>query len=167
MLYIPPEKPCHLCHKGEKSYNILDQTVLFNGDVVNCYGIHKYLSKRHKIEDDKCVMTQNDLFDDCCYLKCSLCQDYQLDQEMLVTHKGIMMGCSKIENHFIGLNEITQDSKKCARIQQEHLKSCCYNVPYNVCKIGEVEYELLLNEPVIYMSVNRTCRNWLALALEE
>lgn len=165
--YIPPEKPCNLCHLGEKSYSVLDQTVSFNGAGVNCYAIHNYLSTKHEIEDDECVVTQNELFDDCCYLKCSLCQDYQLDPEMLVTHEGITMGCSEIENHFIGLNEITQDSEKCARIQQEHFNSCCFDVPCDICAIGEVDYELLLNEPVTYMGVNRTCGDWSALASEE
>jgi hypothetical protein len=165
--YIPPERPCNLCHTGEKSYSVLDQTVSFNGAVVNCYGIHNYLSTRHEIEDDECVVTKNDLFDDCCYPKCRLCQDYQLDPEMLVTHEGITRGCSEIENHFIGLNEITEGSETCGRIQQEHFDSCCYDVPCNICAIGEVDFELLVYEPVVYMGVNRTCGDWSVLASEE
>lgn len=59
-------------------------------------------------------------FVQCCYARCSICQDYQLDQEMFVTHDGSKMACSEIENHYMGMNQITKASEQCARIQQQH-----------------------------------------------
>lgn len=53
-------------------------------------------------EDDACLVTQNDLFEQCCYAKCTICEDYQLDQEAAVVHEGTSMGCSEIQNNFIG-----------------------------------------------------------------
>jgi len=162
--YIPPERPCSLCQAGQKSYSVLEKSVTYNGADTNCYGIYNYLWTRLETEDDACLVTQNDLFDDCCYDKCSICQDYQLDQEMIVTHEGTSMGCSEIENHFIGMNQITQASDHCAKIQQEHWNSCCYDVPCEICVSGDSEYELLVNDYSKYMGVNRTCGDWSVLS---
>lgn len=165
--YIPPERPCNLCQMGDKSYSVLDQTVTFNQAVVSCFSIHNYLSTRHEIMDDECVVTQNDLFDDCCYSKCSLCQEYQLDPEIVVTREGTTMGCSEIENSYIGLNQITQTSDQCANLQQEHFDSCCYDIPCNICSVGDKDYELLVDVEVEYMDVNRTCGDWSTLMTKE
>lgn len=79
---------------------------------------------------------------------------------MMITHEGTQLGCAEIENHYIGFNEITQESEECARIQQEHWNSCCYDIPCNICG----DYELLVSEPVAYMGVERTCGDWSVLA---
>ena len=158
--YVPPERPCHLCQSGQETYSVLDQPIVFNGADTDCFAIYNYLWTRLETEDSSCVVTQNDLFDKCCYAKCSICQDYQIDQEMTVTHEGTTMGCSEIDDYFIGLNEITRESEECARIQQEHLNSCCYDIPCDICD----DYELLVNEPVTYMGVERTCGDWSVLA---
>lgn len=42
--------------------------------------------------------------------------------------------------------------------------SCCYDVPCEICVDGDVEYELLVNDPVMYMGVERTCGDWSVLA---
>ena len=127
-------------------------------------GIYNYAWTRLETEDDACLVTQNDLFDDCCYVKCSICQDYQLDQEGSVVHEGTTMACSEIENYFMGANEITQGSEQCGRIQQEHWNNCCYDLPCNLCVSGDSQHELLVNQPVLYMGVNRTCGDWSVLA---
>lgn len=158
--YVPPERPCHLCQSGQETYSVLDQPIVFNGADTDCFAIYNYLWTRLETEDSSCVVTQNDLFDKCCYAKCSICQDYQIDQEMTVTHEGTTMGCSEIDDYFIGLNEITRESEECARIQQEHWNSCCYDIPCDICD----DYELLVNEPVTYMGVERTCGDWSVLA---
>lgn len=116
------------------------------------------------MENDACLATQNELFDRCCYEKCSICQDYQLDEEMTVTQNGTIMGCSEIDNHFIGLNQITQDSDQCRHIQQDHFDSCCYDIPCDLCSSGDIQYELLVNDHVVYMGVNRTCGDWSVVA---
>ena len=161
--YIPPERPCSLCQSGQETYAVSDQAIVFNGADTNCYAIYNYLWTRLETDDDACLVTQNDLFDKCCYNKCSICQDYQLDQEMMVTHEGVQMGCSEIENHFIGLNEITQESEECARIQQQHWNSCCYDIPCDICG----DYELLVDKPMTSMGVERTCGDWSVLAERE
>ena len=130
-------------------------------------GIYNYLWTRLEAEEDACIVTQNNLFDDCCYEKCSLCQDYQLDQEALVVHDGISMGCSEIDNNYIGLNQIAQDSEQCAQIQQEHWNSCCYDIPCDLCMSGDSKYELLVDKPVMYMGVKRSCGDWSVLSEAE
>lgn len=162
--YFPPEKPCNLCRSGQKSHSVLDQSVTYNGAETNCYGIYNYLWTRVETEDDACLVTQNDLFESCCYTKCSICQDYQLDQDALVMHEGTSMACSELENHYFGFNQITQESEECARIQQAHWNRCCYDVPCGLCMSGDFNFELLVSKTVMYLGVNRTCGDWSVLA---
>ncbi|KAL9188929.1 hypothetical protein ACHAXT_011419 [Thalassiosira profunda] len=162
--YVPPENPCNLCHSGQNSYSVKDHTVEYNGAKADCFDIYNYLWTRIETEDDACLVTQNDLFDECCYSKCSMCGDYQLDQAAMVVHEGTPMGCSEIEDHFIGLNQITQESEECATIQQDHWNTCCYDIECDLCSSEEDKHELLVDEAVIYMGVNRTCGDWSVLA---
>jgi hypothetical protein len=155
--YTPPQNPCNLCHFGQKSYSVLDKTVSYNGADTNCYGIHNHLATRIEMEDDMCLTTQNALFDSCCYDKCSLCENYQLDPNANVMHDGTSMGCSEFETNFFGLNEITRGSDECAMIQQQHFDDCCYDIPCQLCKSGDLRYELMTEEPVMYGNTNRTC----------
>lgn len=163
--YTPPTKPCNLCHFGQKSYSVADRAVLYNGAETNCYGIHNHLSTRVEAEQDVCIVAQNELFDECCYDKCNLCQTYQLNSEAVVmTDDGQQMGCSEIENNFIGLNQITQGSKECSILQQQHFNNCCYDVPCDLCETNERSYEILVQSPVMYESRNRTCGEVAVLA---
>ena len=155
--YTPPVKPCNLCHLGEKFYSISDKSVTYNGAETSCSGIYNYLITRIETDDDTCIATTNDLFDECCYDKCSLCQDYQLDQEAVTVHNGTSMGCSEIENYFISLNQIRQGSEQCLSLQQTHFEDCCYDIPCNLCMTGDSTNELLIDEPVTFMGRNRTC----------
>lgn len=156
--YIPPENPCNLCHMGQKSFSVLDKTVSYN-DVqdVNCYGIHNHLATRIETEDDMCLKSQNDLFELCCYDKCSLCENYQIDPNVNVIHDGTSMGCSEFETNFFGLNEITRGSDECSIIQQQHFNDCCYDIPCQLCQSGGLKYELMADKHVMYEGKNRTC----------
>ena len=155
--YTPPENPCNLCHFDQKSYSVLDKTISYNGADVNCYGIHNHLATRIEMEDDTCLTTQNDLFESCCYDKCSLCENYQLDPNVNVMHEGISMGCSEFETSYFGLNEITRGSDKCTMIQQQHFDDCCYDIPCDLCKSRDLRYELMAERPAKYEGINRTC----------
>jgi hypothetical protein len=155
--YTPPENPCNLCHVGQKSYSVLEKTILYNGAESNCYAIHNHLATRVSLEDDMCLTTQNDLFEECCYDKCSLCEDYQLDPNVNVDHDGASMGCSEFETNFFGINEVTRGSEQCAKIQQQHFNDCCYDIPCQLCKSGDLKYELMPGEHVMFENRNRTC----------
>lgn len=155
--YTPPVSPCNLCHVGQKSYSVLDKTISYNGAETNCFIIYNHLITRLELETDTCLTTQNDLFDQCCYDKCSLCENYQLDPEVVVTHEGKPLGCAEIENSYFGLNEITRGTEQCLRIQQQHFNDCCYDIPCNLCSTEDSKYELLLGDSVMYMGRNRTC----------
>jgi len=156
--YTPPVKPCILCHSGRKSYSVAEETVVFNGAESNCYSIHNHLSTRVEAEQDVCIVAQNELFDECCYDKCHLCQNYHLNSEaVVVMDDGQRIGCFEVENHFIGLNQITQGSERCSFLQQKHFNDCCYDIPCDLCEKDEVSYELLVQSPVMYEGRNRTC----------
>lgn len=77
------------------------------------------------------------------------------------------MACSELENYYMGVNQIVQGSEKCARIQQEHWSNCCYDIPCDLCRSGSSEYELLVDQPVFYLGVSRSCGEWSVLAEEE
>jgi hypothetical protein len=155
--YTPPENPCSLCHAGQKSYSVLDKTVSYNGAETNCYGIHNHLATRVEVEDDMCLKTQNALFDSCCYDKCNLCENFQLNPNVNVMHEGTSMGCSEFETNYFGLNEITRESDQCAIIQQQHFNDCCYDIPCQLCQSGDLSYELMAEELVTFENKNRTC----------
>ena len=163
--YTPPKKPCNLCHFRQKSYSVSDRLVLFNGAESDCYGIHNHLSTRVETEEDVCIVAQNELFDECCYDKCSLCQNYQLNSEAVVmTGDGQQMGCAEIENNFIGLHQITQGSEECSILQQQYFNTCCYDIPCDLCEKDDTSYELLVQSSVMHQGRNRTCGEVAVLA---
>jgi chitinase len=166
--YTPPIKPCNMCHLGHKSYSVAAGTVEFNGAESDCYSIHNYLSTRVEADQDVCLIAQNELFDSCCYDKCSLCQNYQLHSDAVVSiGGGKQMGCSEIENHFIGLNQITQGSEECSLLQQQHFNECCYDIPCDLCESNDISYELLVQAPVSFEGRNRTCGEVAVLAKDD
>jgi chitinase len=165
--YTPPISPCNLCHVGRNAYSVAEGTVEFNGAQSDCYGIHNYLSTRVEAEDDVCIVAQHDLFEKCCYDKCSLCQSYRLNNEAVVIMDDVKMSCSEIENNFIGLNQITQGSEQCSLLQQQHFNNCCYDVPCDVCEEDDMSYELLVQSPATYKGSNITCGEVAMLAKQE
>jgi len=155
--YTPPIKSCNLCQSGERFFSIKDQRVTFNGAETNCYGIHNYLYTRVEADDNMCIGTQIDLFDICCYDRCRLCHDYQLDMEAVVVHHGTSMGCSEIENSVFALNQTAQGSKECLETHKEHFDECCYDIPCSLCTVGDKRHELLVSDPVTFQGRTRTC----------
>lgn len=155
--YIPPIKNCNLCQSGDRFFSIKDQRVTFNGAETNCFGIHNYLSTRVEADDNMCIGTQIDLFDICCYDKCRLCHDYQLDMEAVVEHDGNSMGCSEIENSVFVLNQTAHGTKECLATHKQHFDECCYDIPCSLCTIGDKRHELLVSDPVTFQGMTRTC----------
>ena len=155
--YVPPENPCNLCHVGQNSFSVLDKMISYNGVETNCYGIHNHLATRVEMEDDMCLTTQSDLFGSCCYDKCNICENFQLNPNVNVVHEGTLMGCSEFDTNYFGLNEITRESDQCAMIQQQHFNDCCYDIPCQLCRFGDLSYELMTEELVMFKDRNRTC----------
>ncbi len=95
--YTHPENQCTLCTKDQVNYNIRSDLNVTtpDGTVANC-GLVDNMLGPEEINAEKCVTTQDALFDACCYNQCTLCDgqglkwwvDFELPMEGRETQEG-------------------------------------------------------------------------------
>lgn len=186
--YTYPESPCHLCRKDQDHFNIRTEfnVTMPDGTDATCGQVNMKLAPEEE-SSDRCVTTQDALFDACCYRQCSLCQDQgmkwwvEFDEPVNVRKDQETNGnattteekednsehddvpetttCSSIDASLYS-DFVEAETDACLEIKSLYSSDCCYTFPTNacgICKQGNTTQNLLWSEEVEYEGKNVTC----------
>ncbi len=161
--YTYPDNPCSLCRKDLDHFNIRTEfnVTMPDGTDATCGQINQMLAPE-EYSSDKCVTTQDSLFDTCCYRQCSLCQDQgmkwwvefddpangrkaqetdgagnetatgETDNNGAQEEKPEMKSCSSIDASLYS-GFIEAEDDSCLETKSQYSSDCCYTFPTNAC----------------------------------
>ena len=156
--YVPPTTPCNICQTDTDILDVMsEKSVEYGGATATCGQIFNALYTREEADTQTCKMVSADLASECCYNKCSLCGDLQIDAATSVDHSGTKVGCSEFDSFIFASNLITEGTDECTMFQQEYRDTCCYDIPCNLCSNGDKIYSIKEEASVTYGGTPTTC----------
>jgi len=156
--YEPPTTPCHICQTGDDFFDVMsEKQVEYGGTTATCGQIFNALHTREDADSDTCSMVTADLASQCCYDKCSLCGDLQLNAAVSVENDGTKIGCSEFDSFIFASNLITEGTDECSAFQAEYRDTCCFDVPCGLCTKGDKTYSIKEDASVSYGGTDTTC----------
>jgi biotin carboxyl carrier protein len=156
--YVPPTIPCNICQTNTDVLDVMTEvSVEYGGATATCGQIFNALYTREEAESQTCSMVSADLASQCCYDKCSLCGNLQLDGSVTVDHSGTTFGCSEFDSFVFASNLITEGTEECSMFQAEYRDTCCYDVPCNLCSNGDKLFSIKEEASVSYGGSQTTC----------
>jgi len=156
--YVPPEESCNICKSDSGMNDVLTSVeVTYGGTSSTCGAIFNALFSREEQESETCAMVTNDLAEQCCYNKCSLCGPLQTNTAVSVEHDGTQLGCGEFDSYIFASNFIVEGSEECAAFQTDYKDECCYDIACNLCAKGDTIYTPKEDEPVTYGGEQTTC----------
>ena len=103
-----------------------------------------YLIRRVESDSQTCSSAREAILDQCCYKKCPICGDDQLqDFDQSIDLEGDIISCQQL--HLVRTTDVAVSSVECASMQSQFSNTCCYDapdVPCVLCTEGAVRKEL-------------------------
>ena len=156
--YEPPTTPCNMCKTANGFGDVMTSvTVEYGGTTATCGQIFNTLFSREEHESETCSILRQDLASQCCYSKCSLCGDLQVNAALSVMHDETRLGCSEFDSYIFASNLVTEGTDECSQFQQEHGESCCYDVQCSLCARGNDIWTTKEDAIVPYGGSDVTC----------
>jgi hypothetical protein len=146
--FVPPSNGCSLCDgKGGEWYDInLVATTAYDGESeVSCTQLSNKISRKIESSSTQCTEAKNDHFDTCCFQKCSICGDLQMDWEATIFYNGSEVSCHQLEGKVFYEKGIGMTSDTCVTSQELYKSACCIDPPQNpcnLCRSGDNEFRL-------------------------
>ncbi|KAL7531751.1 hypothetical protein ACHAXR_007497 [Thalassiosira sp. AJA248-18] len=133
--YSFPTNPCGLCKQGDTMQTLLwAQEVEHEGRNVSCGVIDNILNAEEE-GSPTCTSAKDTHFDDCCFDKCSLCDNAQLAWDFVIDYyDDTTKTCGDIEAIF-SANEIESNSKECTSNKADYQDLCCFTPPISPCEL--------------------------------
>ena len=155
---------CDICDTGISGYlsDVRDSlTVEFNGDDVSCADARNMISATFQSSNAQCTESKKTLAERCCFQRCSLCGDYNLDWEATVLLSGKEVPCHEVDDIFLK-EEITVDSSRCEISRSFYADTCCIRppeVPCNLCSLNGINVgkQPISNSRVSYNGEFKSC----------
>lgn len=154
--------PCNVCLRNHIHHELNSEAVIeYKGSSISCLDLNSILA-RHEFEaSDTCSGTQSELFESCCYEKCSLCGDKSLRWDSTVKFNDQIISCHELGSMFT-LGTVREGSDQCDAIQSEYSGACCYSPPTqrcNLCDFGSESLEVNAQSFVKIDSSSIHCMN--------
>lgn len=157
--YPYPENPCMLCRTETEfmDLNALAE-VDFNGETVTCFDLMTLLGPE-AADSDICLNTQAELFDQCCFNQCKLCEGKGVRWWVEVEFDGKNMNCGELDS-VLYKNSTEEEDDLCSEVLTNHGDDCCYEFPDNPCNIctsGDRSLTLMPTEELEFDGSTYTC----------
>jgi len=155
---------CDICDTGIDGHfsKIREtETVKFNGDNVSCTEVRNRISTSFHPSNAQCAELKNTHAVTCCFQRCSLCGDSNLDWEAIVFFSGEEIPCYEVDNIFLK-EGISFDSSRCEMSQSFYADTCCIRPPEqpcNLCSLNGIDagMEPISNSKVSYDGELKSC----------
>ncbi len=162
---LDPEQlstPCNVCLRNHIHHELNSEAVIeYRGSSISCLDLNSILARNELESSETCSETQSDLFESCCYEKCSLCGDKSLRWDSTVKFNDQIISCHELGSMFT-LGTVREGSDQCDAIQSAYSSACCYSPPKqrcNLCDFGSVSFEVNAQSFVKSSSSSIHCMN--------
>ena len=154
--------PCNVCLRNHIHHELNSEAVIeYKGSSISCLDLNSILARNEFESSETCSETQSELFESCCYEKCSLCGDKSLRWDSTVKFNDQIISCHELGSMFT-LGTVREGSDQCDAIQSTYSSSCCYSPPKqrcNLCDFGSVSFEVNAQSFVKSSSSSVHCMN--------
>jgi hypothetical protein len=137
--FNPPSNGCALCDTGMSGdwYDVrVDAKTTYNGESdVSCTQVSNQIRSKIESSSAQCAEVKRDHFDTCCFNKCSICGDLQVDWDATVFYDGKEVSCHELDGKIIFEEGIAMGSDTCLTSQELYSTTCCINPPENPCNL--------------------------------
>ena len=122
---------CSLCKKNEIWYDLNGVVeVDFEGTSRTCTEVSNSLFRKAEDSSELCGQARKQYFDQCCFEKCNLCGDAQLDAKVEVLYNNTARTC--LELAFTFVSDIVQEgSDKCNAAKEGENDVSVISLPYS------------------------------------
>lgn len=126
---------CALCKKDDIWYDLNGAVeVEFEGESKTCTELSNSLFRKAEDSGAYCNAARNQLFNSCCFMKCNLCQDAQLDAMVEVMYNNDVTTCLELGLKF-STDIIQEGSDECNAGKELFVEPCCYASPVDPCML--------------------------------
>ena len=158
----PLSTPCNVCLRNHIHHELNSEAVVeYKGSSISCLDLNSLLARNEFETSDTCSKTQSELFESCCYEKCSLCGDKSLRWDSTVKFNDQIISCHELGSMFT-LGTVREGSDQCDAIQSTYSSDCCYSPPNqrcNLCDFGSLSLEVNAQSFVKSSSSSIHCMN--------
>lgn len=134
--------------------------VEFDGDDISCADLSNKIRTRFEPSSAQCTDIKNTHFESCCFQRCSLCGDSNLDWEATVYFSGEEVLCHELDSKIFVEEGISSDSSRCEMSQNFYAGTCCIQAPEqpcNLCSSNGIHFNMNSNTRVSYDGEVKTC----------
>lgn len=150
--YEKPESPCRICPGDDLGVN-KEASVRYLGTDTTCESLSNYLGSREEQEGNACQAASADHSQDCCYERCTLCDDGKADWETFVTYEGQSIACGDFEWILRGKN-VAAGSDKCDAVKDDFFDKVIFCLPvHTIICIGISLYSIKIVRCCLFCSV--------------
>ena len=158
---------CSLCSKGDDIYTTKETSVVqFGGDSTTCGEVANFLYQQEMSQGNACLAAQENIFSDCCFQQCELCQaGATVNWAATTSFNGMDQSCTDI--YWLLISEsIEAGTQECSSMSQVS-NDCCYEVPSQQCTLCKddngANYNTRWNKEVTVNGMTKTCGDFNSL----
>jgi hypothetical protein len=128
--------------------------VEYEGRTVSCGVIDNILNADEE-DSQTCEAAKAEYSPDCCFNKCSLCDNAQLAWDFVIDDNDTTKTCGDLEAIFAA-KEVESNSKECSSVKADYQDLCCFTPPVTPCDLCP-EY-VRWDETVDFDGEETTCK---------
>ena len=120
--------------------------------------ISDYLIRRVEFDSDTCSSAKEEIINDCCYKKCSVCDSNQMqDFSQDIVLNGETISCLQL--HTVRTSDIATDSSDCQSMHAQFADTCCYDAPDTPCVLCSTAGTVRKDLQVDFNGETETCEH--------
>ena len=158
---------CSLCSKGDDIYTTKETSVVqFGGDSTTCGEVANFLYQQEMSQGNACLAAQENIFSDCCFQQCELCEaGATVNWAATTSFNGMDQSCTDV--YWLLISEsIEAGTQECSSMSQVS-NDCCYEVPSQQCTLCKddngANYNTRWNKEVTVNGMTKTCGDFNSL----
>ena len=158
---------CSLCSKGDDIYTTKETSVVqFGGDSTTCGEVANFLYQQEMSQGNACLAAQENIFSDCCFQQCELCEaGATVNWAATTSFNGMDQSCTDI--YWLLISEsVEAGTQECSSMSQVS-NDCCYEVPSQQCTLCKddngANYNTRWNKEVTVNGMTKTCGDFNSL----
>jgi predicted 3-demethylubiquinone-9 3-methyltransferase (glyoxalase superfamily) len=152
---------CSLCSKGNDIYATKETSIVqYGGAEVTCGEVANFLYQEEMSQGNACLAAQENVFDDCCFQQCELCEaGASVNWAASTMFNGETQSCTDI--YWLLISESVEAGTQSCNSLGQVSRDCCFQIPSQQCTLCKdengVTYNTRWNKEVTVNEITKTC----------
>jgi len=158
---------CSLCANGNDLYTTKETTMVqYSGSEVACGEVANFLFQQQKSQDNACLAAKENVFSDCCFQQCELCEvGASINWAAQTSFNGLSQSCTDVYWSLVS-ESVESDSQTCGTLSQASA-DCCFQIPSQQCTLCQDDnaatYNTRWNKEVVVNGITKSCGDFNSL----